>query len=142
MRYYSLNNESNLISHLTSLGRAVSLIEKPLEYEFILVTRLDAYMNVFPDLSTLSPNFLYYASGMANECRTWVDGAFISGSKFVGALNAVDKMDELSSIVPMFTSEEYTKHGYLTCFNRETTICLEDFKVYFVRSNDGLGVVV
>lgn len=142
LRYYSPNNESNLISHLTSLGKSISLVDDPLQYDLFLITRLDAYMNVFPDLVSLDPNFTYYASGMANEGRYWIDGSFVVGSKYVRALNVMDKIDEISTTVPMFTSEEYTKHGYLKCFGAETSRCLESFKVYYVRSNDGLKVVV
>lgn len=135
--YYSLNNESNLISHLTTLTKSIKLIETPEFYDFILATRLDAYFYNFPDINNLNTDHFY----IDGQYRHFADGVMLFGNKYIKALYMTDSIEHLSTIVPIFTSEEYVKNNLNlnNCDNRIKH--LDALRAGYVRSNNGLDLI-
>lgn len=137
LQYYSLNNEVNLLSHLTSLSSSVNLIETPEKYKFILCTRLDAYFYDFPDLYALNDGF--YLDG---QWTHFTDGVMLFSSKYINGISKIiDHINDTSNNIGCFTSEEYVKHN-LNLFSIVNFTYSQQFKAGYVRSNDGLNLML
>lgn len=136
LNYYSENNENNLLSHLTSFSQCVKLIEKPSDYDFLLITRFDAFLEM-PNLNLLDNNKFYL---FGKNHKHWTDIAFLCGNKYSCAFSVIDNIKELSEKVQLFTAEEYKKHNYFMHFSSDNPVWLE-LGSGLVRSNDGLNKV-
>lgn len=136
LSFYTENNENNLLSHLTSFSLCVKLIENPTQYDFLLITRFDAFLNM-PDLNSLDSGKFYL---FGNDHNHWTDIAFLCGNKYSCAFSVIDNMEELSKRVQLFTAEEYKKHNYFMHFSSDKPVWL-NLGVKLVRSNDGLNKV-
>lgn len=137
LSYYSENNESNLISHLTSMSKSIRLIQEFKKYKFLLVTRFDAYLYNFPNLSNLDSNKFY----LDDRYNHWSDVGFLAGDCFKQAFDVCDNINDLSDKITKFTPEEYKKQNYLNYFKESDSVSLNNFKLGLVRSNDGLTKV-
>jgi hypothetical protein len=137
LSYYSENNENNLLSHLTSFWNVVNLVESQ-QYDFLLVTRFDAFLENFPNLSELDSNKFYL---FGKNHSHWTDITFVCGNKYHAAFNAIDYIDEISEKVPLFTAEEYKKQAYLKQFNLSDVVWLKTYGNGLVRSNNNLESV-
>jgi len=139
LSYYSENNESNLISHLTSMSKSIRLIETPKIYDFLLVTRFDAYIYQFPNLDILDKSKFYLDN--RHGFNSWPDVGFLAGNKYKKAFDVSDNINDISDKIIHFTPEEYKKQNYLKYYDEIDAILLHDFKLGLVRSNDGLTKV-
>jgi len=137
LSYYSENNESNLLSHLTTMTKSINLIENSKSYDFLLVTRLDAYLYDFPNLNDIDKEKFY----LDDRYNHWPDVGFLAGSKYKKAFDIIDNVDYLSTKICRFTPEEYKKQNYLKYFSNNDAISLNNLKLGLVRSNDGLTKV-
>jgi hypothetical protein len=137
LEYYTLNNEKNLLSHLASLTRSINLLDTSDLYDFLLITRLDAYIFDFPNLNELDKEKFY----LDDRYNHWPDISFLIGNKYKKAFDIYNNIDFISNKICKFTAEEYKKQNYLNFFDINDVILLKNLKVGLVRSNDGLSKI-
>jgi hypothetical protein len=83
--------ENNLASHFYSLETAAGLIDRPSDYDFIVVTRLDVPLSAFPKLWGLSRRRFY----VSDAHRRFPDFVFLFGPRFIASQKLHSRLEEL-----------------------------------------------
>ena len=140
MPYWSENNERNLLSHLKSYSESIRLVSEPDRYDFILMTRFDAFLFDFPDLQTLDPS-RFYLAGRYRGC--WSDVVQLSGPKFTKAFDVYSAFDHITNRLintnQNFTAEAYKRENYTMNYSHDDVRWIDGLSVGLVRSNVGVS---
>jgi len=142
MRFYTENNERNLLSHLKSYSESIRLVQNPQEYDFILMTRFDAYLFDFPNLHTLDTDKFYLTKRYDGG---WCDITQLCGSKFAKAFDVYDNFDlitdTLVNLDPTFIAELYKRENYDLSYSRTDLRYIESLSSGIVRSNQDISSI-
>ena len=134
---YNENNERNLLSHLKSYSEAIRLIDDPEEYDFVLMTRFDAYLFEFPDLTKLDTKKMYLTKRYDGG---WCDITQLSGGKLASSFNVFDNIEiltkKIGDIKENFIAELYKRENYLLSNKMEDVVYLQDLSSGLVRSDN------
>lgn len=130
--YWSENNESNLMSHLYSISKSISL-SKDEKYDWIILSRYDNYIENIPSLYELEPNNLY----LSNQYPHFIDVLMLGGQKQINTMDCFDDIPELCREINYFTPEEFKRASFKRKFESEKRT---DIIVGIARTNtlDGL----
>jgi hypothetical protein len=121
LNYYSLNNEINLMSHLYSMSKSIELLDKSVEYDWVILSRYDNYIESLPDLNSLDKNSLY----LSNRYQHFCDVIIFGGVDQISTLNCFEDFNNLCSIVGIFTAEEFKKAAYNRKYSEEKRVTIE-----------------
>ncbi len=142
MRFYTENNERNLLSHIKSYSEAIRLVESPQNYDFILMTRFDAYLFDFPNLDSLDSSKFYLTKRYDGG---WCDITQLCGSKFAKAFDVYDNFDlitnNLSKKDPAFIAELYKRENYDLSYSRSDLRYIESLSSGIVRSDQDISSI-
>lgn len=145
MELYNSKNELTMLSHLKSVKESVNLIDTPSEYDFILVTRFDVMLEVFPTLSNMDSN-KFYIRWQPNS-PWWYDAAQLCGSKFYKSFYTFDNIDSIVEYLhntdrrfypELFKQRQHTLAGH----DEDSVVYTNDLNYAIVRSHDGLTNVL
>lgn len=121
MDYYSINNENNLMSHLYSMSKSIELIDDDIDYDCVILSRYDNYIESFPDLESLDLDNLY----LSDRWGHFWDHLILGGPRQIKTLNCIDNFSNLCNTVENFTAEQYKKAAFNTKYSLEKRIKLE-----------------
>lgn len=108
LKYYSINNENNLMSHIYSMSKSIEIIDKDIKYDWVILSRYDNYIESLPDLNYLDKDSLYLSNRYGHFC----DVIILGSQDHVESLNCFENFKDLCNVVEMFTAEEFKKHAY------------------------------
>ncbi len=142
MRLYTENNEKNLLSHLKSYSEVIRLVENPQDYDFILMTRFDAYLFDFPNLYSLDSTKFYLTKKYDGG---WCDITQLCGSKFAKAFDVYQNFDSITDNLmkkdPCFIAELYKRENYDLAYSRNDLRYIESLSSGIVRSEQGISSI-
>lgn len=120
LKYYSLNNENNILSHLYSLSASINLIKET--YDWIIISRYDNYIKYMPNLTELESNKLYITADYGDH---FPDHMIFGGQKQINTLNCYNILPELCDYIDMFTPESFKRSAFYKSNEIENRVRLE-----------------
>lgn len=121
LKYYSLNNENNLLSHIYSMSKSIEIIDKSINYDFVILSRYDNYIESFPDLNLLHKDSLYLSDRYNHFC----DVIILGSMDHIETLNCFYRFNDLCNDVNIFTAEEFKRCAYKKKNQTEKRITIE-----------------
>jgi len=118
--FYSANNENNTLSQLYSISECIKLVEKD-DYDFIILSRYDNYIQHIPNLNELDSNGFY----ITNMYAHFADGLMIGGVSQVRSLICFDKIEQMCNKVTMFIPEEFKRIALYENQYKETRVGID-----------------
>ena len=129
---------SNICSHLCTIESAVRLIDKNINYDFIIVSRYDNFIHHVPDLYKLDNTKFY----LSDHHFRFPDLMYIFGPKFIESQYTYSNMDFLAeNQLNNFwepSAECYKYFNYLDKFSIDDLIRIP-LPVRVVREENGFG---
>jgi hypothetical protein len=119
--YYSLNNENNLMSHIYSMSKSIELIDKNTDYDWVIISRYDNYIESLPDFNSLDKDNLYLSDRYGHFCDVIIFG----GLNHILTLNCFEDFNNLCNSVGNFTAEEFKKAAYRKKYTEEKRVRIE-----------------
>jgi len=107
LKYYSQNNESNVISQLYSISKSLRMIDS--HYDWVFLCRYDIYIKELPSLDELDPSNLY----VTDFYDHFSDNIMIGGKEAMMTQDLFDSINPLCSEINRFTPEEFKRVSYL-----------------------------
>lgn len=132
---WSFKNRNNIFSHLYSFRKVGQLFEEFVQttdkqYDFIVVSRLDAEIIRFPNLKVLDPNGFYLPS----HHDKFPDNLFVFSPKYIKFLDVLSNIEELAPNVWEPSAEAFKWENYKKNFN-EPFVPHVNVYAEFVRTN-------
>jgi hypothetical protein len=113
-------NLSNSISQLYTIEEAIKLYEKykeenSIDYDFIIMSRLDGEILDFPDLNTLSTDYFY----VSDHHDSFPDLIYLCGSKFANAFKSYSIYEEITYDLPKTDINFYKLCTFLKYYDKD-----------------------
>jgi hypothetical protein len=134
--YFSLRNVNNLLSHLYSIEKSLSLVDVSQDYDFVILTRYDALILMLTDINLLDKGYIYVSNqhGKCGDEFCFVDNIFVIDSLLIDGLKCFSNIENLIDSIDMWTAECVKKNNILKYFG-ENKIRYTDLLVGVARNN-------
>lgn len=128
-------NIPNFKSQLYSLEKVGNLLRQTnyIEYDWIVVSRLDNFITKFPNLHNLDKNYFY----LNNIHPRFPDPLFVFSPKFINFLNTWKDFEESIRLSECLVSESIMQQVFLKYFQSAQLFPIEDLWALYVRDENG-----
>ena len=118
LKWYSLNTENALLSHLYSMSESINLIDDIKIYDFIIVSRYDTFIINFPDLNQLDNNRLY----LSDAYLDFSDQLVMGGPNQMKTQALFDKIPLLCGMVTALNPENFKQQSFELSFDNQNIL--------------------